>query len=402
MAVAGATAGGPVSDGPSAAPGIDTGSAIVELNGGPLSTYVKTKPAPGKKIDFSSTTVKSYRAQLSALRNDFKQWLKANAPAAKVTGEFDISLNALAVQLNGTSLATIQAAPMVRQAQYEGVYTPQASDPDLTLINAFGAWGVGGGAGAGVKPDGSRVKVGIIDTGIDVTHPCFNDAGFPATQKQGPPALTNNKVIVAKVFYNKANNQGLTPAPVQEHGTHVSGTIACDYGLTNSTTSVDGVPVPYGVLGVAPGAQLGNYNVFPGDVSNARSEDIVDALEAAYTDGMDIINMSLGGNSHGVQDLLTNAVNDLDQAGMISAIAAGNSGPGHFTVESPGSAARGLTAGAMTVGHFIGSPLTFGTTSTGVASGDFSTGSSGPTPPPGEGPGGPPSLALCRLGVPCG
>src|SRR5216683_386288 len=103
MAVAGATAGGPVSDGPSAAPGLDTGSAIVELNGDPLSTY-------GKKIDFSSTTVKSYRAQLSALRNNFKQWLQANAPAAKVTGEFDISLNALAVQLNGTSLATIQAA----------------------------------------------------------------------------------------------------------------------------------------------------------------------------------------------------------------------------------------------------------------------------------------------------
>src|SRR2546429_205661 len=192
----GPAAGGPVSDGPSAAPGIDTGSAIVELNGDPLSTYVKTKPAPGKKIDFSSTNVKSYRAQLSALRNDFKQWLTANAPAAKVTGEFDISLNALAVQLNGTSLATIQAAPMVQQAQYEGVYTPQAIDPDLTLINAFGAWGAGGGASAGVKPDGSRVKVGIIDTGIDVTQPCFNDASFPATQKQGPPSLTNNKVIV--------------------------------------------------------------------------------------------------------------------------------------------------------------------------------------------------------------
>src|SRR5256885_4161891 len=129
MAVAGATAGGPVSDGPSAAPGIDTGSAIVELNGDPLSTYVKTKPAPGKKIDFSSTNVKSYRAQLSALRNDFKQWLKANAPAAKVTGEFDISLNAVAVQLNGTSLATIQAAPMVQQAGMRGSTRPSPSTP---------------------------------------------------------------------------------------------------------------------------------------------------------------------------------------------------------------------------------------------------------------------------------
>src|SRR6266566_3769678 len=348
IAVAGATAGGPVSDGPSAAPGIDTGSAIVQLNGD----------------------------QLSALRNDFKQWLKANAPAAKVTGEFDISLNALAVQLNGTSLATIQAAPMVHQAQYEGVYTPQAIDPDLTLINAFSAWGAGGGASAGVKPDGSRVKVGIIDTGIDVTHPCFNDSGFPATPKEGPPALTNNKVIVAKVFNNKTPSRNYTPAAVQAHGTHVAGTVACDYGLTNGTTTVDGVSVGYGVLGVAPGAQLGNYNVFPDSVTSARSEDILNALDAAYADGMDIVNMSLGGThgksgNVGFQDLLMNAVNDLDQAGMISAIAAGNSGPGFNTIESPGAAARALTAGAVTVGHFIGVNVTVGGTDYAAAVGQF-------------------------------
>src|SRR5947208_9695463 len=168
MAVAGATAGGPVSDGPSAAPGIDTGSAIVELNGDPLSTYVKTKPPPGKKIDFSSTTVKSYRAQLSALRNDFKQWLKANAPAANVTGQYDIALNAVAVQLNGTALSVIRSAPQVKSADYEAYYTPQASaDPDLPLISAFAAWGgENNGASAGVQSDGTRVKVGVIDTGI--------------------------------------------------------------------------------------------------------------------------------------------------------------------------------------------------------------------------------------------
>jgi hypothetical protein len=45
----------------------------------------KTKPPKGKKIDFDSTTVKSVRAQLSALRNDYKAWLRANVPGAKVT-----------------------------------------------------------------------------------------------------------------------------------------------------------------------------------------------------------------------------------------------------------------------------------------------------------------------------
>ena len=53
-----------------------------------------------------------------------------------------------------------------------------------------------------------------------------------------------------------------------------------------------------------------------------------------------------------ITNLVMDAVNDLDQANMVVAIAAGNSGPGHFTIESPGSAERALTAGASSVGHF--------------------------------------------------
>src|SRR5437870_4756421 len=55
-------------------PAVDKSSVIVVLQGDPLSKNSSTKPAPGKKIDFNSTAVKSYRAQLSARRNDFKQW----------------------------------------------------------------------------------------------------------------------------------------------------------------------------------------------------------------------------------------------------------------------------------------------------------------------------------------
>ena len=51
------------------------------------------------------------------------------------------------------------------------------------------------------------------------------------------------------------------------------------------------------ISGIAPGAWLGNYNVFPGDVLNARSQDILGAVEAAVADGMDVLNMSLGGTA---------------------------------------------------------------------------------------------------------
>jgi len=346
---------------------VDSGYALVQLNGDPLSTYVKTKPAQGKKIDFNSNTVKSYRAQLTALRNDFRQWLQANAPKAKITGSWDLSLNAVGVKLNGATLDLLRTAPQVKHVEYQGLYYPlDDNDPDLSIISAQLAWAqVGGDATAG-----AGVKVAIVDTGIDVTHPCFDDAGYAAQTQLGNHAFTNNKVIVAKVFNNKAVSRGYTAEAVQEHGTHVAGTVACNL---DTPATVAGVDIPYDMSGVAPAALLGNYNVFPGDVTNARSEDILNALDAAYTDGFDVANMSLGGGAHGILDLLTDAVNDLDIANMVVAVAAGNSGPGHLTVESPGSAARALTAGASTVPHFVGSGLTVGGTTYGLAAGDFET-----------------------------
>jgi subtilisin family serine protease len=358
------------SDGGAAAPTVDQGRALVELKGAPLATYEKTKPAKGKKIDFSSQTTKSYRAQLSALRNDFKQWLRANAPGAKVTGEFDISLNAVSVELNGVTLGTLRSAPMVAAAEFEGVYTPQVDDPDLAIIKAEQAWAAAGGAANA----GAGIKVAIIDTGIDVKHPCFAD-GNPAND--GP--FTNDKVVFAGVFNNNAKNQGYTPADMDGHGTHVAGTVACNFRTGPAT--VNGALIPYNPSGVAPAAKLGNFTVFPADVEEARSEDIMNALEAALERGFDVANMSLGGGSQGFNDLLAHAVDNADEANMVVAVAAGNSGPGVFTIESPGKAARALTAGASTVPHFVGAPVTVDGATYGAAAGEFKTVTSDLTAP---------------------
>lgn len=357
-----AGAGGPATDGGRGA-GVDTGSAIVLLKGEPLSTYEKTRPAPGRKVDFSAKATKSYRAHLAALRNEFKQWLRANAPKAKVTGEFDLALNAVGVQLNGESLATVASAPTAAGAEYQALYSPAGhDDPDLELVSAFEAWTAGGGTPAA---KGAGVKVAIVDTGIDITHPCFSDGN---ASNDGP--YTNDKVVVAKVFNNQSGSRGYTPQDVNGHGSHVAGTVACN---EHTPASVNGTAIPYAPSGVAPAATLGNYNVFPGEDGNARSEDILDALEAAYEDGFHVANMSLGGSSAGIRDLLAMGVDNLDRANMVIAVAAGNSGPGFGTVESPGKAARALTAGASTVGHFVATPVTVGALTVGAASGDFAT-----------------------------
>lgn len=357
-----AGAGGPATDGGGAAT-VDTGSALVLLNGEPISTYEKTRPPKGKKVDFSSATVKSYRAHLSGLRNDFKRWLKANAPGARVTGEFDLALNGVSVALNGTELATIRSAPMVTAAELQGLYRPLGhNDPDLALVHAFEAWAAAGGTPAA---KGEGVKVAIVDTGIDASHPCFDGYG-----DSDPSPYTNGKILDAAVFYMQNQRAKLTPADQNGHGTHVAGTVACD---EHTPATVNGVTIPYDPSGVAPAAKLGNFNVFPGEVGNARSEDIVDALEAAYEKGYDVANMSLGGDSSGFNDLLAMAVDNLDQGNMVVAVAAGNSGPGFSTIESPGKAARALTAGAHTVGHFVGAELIVGGATYGAAAGDFAT-----------------------------
>jgi minor extracellular serine protease Vpr len=367
MLAAGAALASPAPDGVSTRPTQDNSYALVQLNGEPLATYVRTAPPKGKKVDFSSATVKSYRAHLSALRNDYKAWLRANVPQASVSGEFDISLNAVAVKLGGASLAQVSASAMVKSAQYQGLYYPNIVDPDLALISAEQAWARNGGTPATA---GAGVKVAVVDSGIDHSHPCFSDSGYAAQTQLGDRRFTNNKVIAARVFNNKLPQSRLTAEAIESHGTHVAGTVGCNH---QTAATVNGVAIPYAMSGVAPRALLGNYNVFPGTVANARSEDILNALDAAYADGFDVANMSLGGGSHGIQDLLTVAVNNLDRANMVVAVAAGNSGPGPFTVESPGSAARALTAGASTVGHFIATPITVGSATAAGVAGDFAT-----------------------------
>ncbi|PYK05367.1 MAG: hypothetical protein DME67_05330 [Verrucomicrobia bacterium] len=362
-------------------PDVDNSSVIVQLKGDPLSINSATKPAGGKKIDFNSNTVRSYRAQLAAGRNEFRRWLRANAPGAKITSEYDISVNAVAVQLNGATLQTIAAAPMVERVGYNALYHPNLSE-SYKIINASGAWTAGGGRATA----GAGIKIGDIDTGIDETHPFFNPAGFsypdgfPKCDAADSTSHTPDqdceyvspKVIVAKVFYNKANHQNLDAQAIQDHGTHTAGIAAGIYDPSLNAV-VNGVSID-DMSGIAPGAWLGNYNVFPGSVDNARSEDILNAVDAAIADGMDVLNLSLGGSYHGNNDLLAIGLDNAVDAGLVVAVAAGNSGPGQGTVESPGRARKIITVGASTNKHFVGQPFTYpasGGTTIGAAVGQF-------------------------------
>lgn len=363
---------------------LDTSSAIVVLRADPLATYdgkivgyEKTRPDRGK-LNPNSAAAKKYLGYLKQEHDAFAAWLRKNVPSAKITSEYFTVLNGVAVSLNGAAIGKLRQNADVLTVEYNALYRPLMSE-SYKLINAAGAWEAAGGranAGAGIK-------VGVIDTGIDPDHPFFDPTGFSypdgfpkcdAADSSSHQPDTNckyvsPKVIVAKVFYNKARVQGLDAKAVQEHGTHVAGTIA---GVTGKTAVVHGVAID-DLSGIAPGAWLGNYNVFPGNVASARSEDILNAVEAAVTDGMDVLNLSLGGGYRGNNDLLALGLDAAVEAGVVVAVAAGNSGPGPSTVESPGRARNVITVGASSNNHFVGQPVSYGDgpTTIGAAVGDF-------------------------------
>jgi minor extracellular serine protease Vpr len=367
------------------APSATSDYAIVLLRDPPAASYrggipglERTAPARGL-LDRNSPAYRAYRKHLDKEQAKIRGYLRQHAPQAEVTHEYHDVLNAVAVKLNGADPSRLANGPGVRAVAPSALYRP-SMNRSVDLIRATEVWGqLGGGPDAG---DG--VRVAVIDTGIDLSNPFFDDTGLPgqtqtnecADQDADPSTPdTNNKVVVCKVFASGVAGPG--PALVFDHGTHVAGTIG---GRFDTSGTVAGTDVTLtGLSGVAPGVTLGNYNVFPGFGAgfvafggSAFSHDIAAALEAAVADGMHVANMSLGGTVQGPHDPLAEASNAAVDAGMAVVVAAGNSGPGDATVESPGSADQVITAGASTNPHFIGvSVQVAGGDPIGGAVGDF-------------------------------
>jgi minor extracellular serine protease Vpr len=366
-----------------------TDYAIVTFQSPAAATYegglpglARTKPLRGH-LDPTSPAYRAYQRHLANEHANFRGHLRNHAPNARVVREYFGVLNGVAVELNGHGLGQLRNGPRVRQVVHSATYRPEMN-VSTDLIRATEVWAQLGGA----PNAGSGVRVAVIDSGIDLTNRFFSDAGLPAQaqadecdDQDNDPATpdTNNKVVVCRVFAS-----GVAPGPPGgdlelciDHGTHVAGTIG---GRFETSGTVAGTEVVLsGLSGVAPGVVLGNYNVFPcvgagfvGKDGSAFSHDIAAALEQALLDGMDVANMSLGGTVQGPHDLLAEASNAAVQAGMVVVVAAGNSGPGDATVESPGSAELVITAGASTNPHFVGVPVSrVGGPTVGGAVGDF-------------------------------
>jgi len=136
---------------------------------------------------------------------------------------------------------------------------------------------------------GDSVKVGVIDTGIDLKHP-----DLKANIKGGYNAINPLK----------------SPNDDNGHGTHVAGIIAA---LDNDI----------GIIGVGPQIDLYAIKVLNANGSGYLS-DVIEGLDWAVNNGMQVVNMSLGTS----QDVPSfhEAIINVYNAGVTIVAAAGNTG----------------------------------------------------------------------------
>ncbi len=342
-------------------------AAVADYSGG-IAGYLATKPGNGHKLDLTSAAVVSYEAYLGNEHANYRSWLKKNAPSAEILSEYLITFNGFAVLLHGASAKALMNGPRAAEVTPDWLYHP-SMDVSVPLINAPEVWSDLGVDLNAATPDYGNlkdIKVGVIDSGIIPGHPFIDSC------REG----------INPVVHRGAYFSGLPFGTlyVNPHGTHVAGTIGgckmtgpvnVDGTMIDLATAIPGKATGY-LSGVAPGVSLYDYNVFPGMGvgyyklgGTAFSHDIMRAVEQAVIDGMDVINLSIGGGVQGPHDLLADAIDAAVNAGVVAAIAAGNSGPGTMTVESPGTAAGAITAGAISNPHYLGITVTLDDTAFG-------------------------------------
>ena len=284
-------------------------------------------------------------ARIGAEQRAFREELARRLPEARVRWSYRLVANGFAVVLPAAQVGRLARLPGVRDVFSSATYRPQLDDSPQQ-IGATGLWG------AGLDTAGQGVKIGIIDAGVDQSHPLFEPTGYtmPAGFPKGQTRFTTAKVIVARAFAppgaRHANANVAVDGENSLHGTHVAGIAA-----GNHRTQASGGAL---VSGVAPRAYIGNYKALVGTDSglspNGNAPEIVAAIEAAVRDGMDVLNLSIGEPEiEPRRDVVALALDAAAEAGVVSVVAAGNdyNDVGAGSVGSPANSARAITVGAV-------------------------------------------------------
>jgi minor extracellular serine protease Vpr len=261
------------------------------------------------------------------------------------------------------------------------VFDPvSGSAPDLaTAIAMTGADVVQNSLGF----NGSGIKVAVMDTGIDYDHA---DLGGDGVQRDNSAVFPTARVVTGWDFVGDDFDGGNAPAPdsypddCNGHGTHVSGIVGANGD----------------VVGVAPGVTFGAYRVF-GCEGSTTSDIMLAAMERAFADGMQVLNMSIGAGYQWPQYPTAAASSRLVKMGMVVVASIGNAGPqgtpadGPYAAGAPGTGTEVIGVASYDNTAVTQPSFTISPDDTRIG---YSAASGAPTPPTSG------SLPMSRTGTP--
>ena len=315
----------------------------------PLTEVVVTLRAPALSAfgrSLQSAKHRTYLQQIDAAQSELARRITTALPDAQVRWRYRLVADGLAVALPRSQAALLARIPGVARVWPNIRFHALATVAGPQQIGADKLWG------PTFATAGNGMKIGIIDDGLQASHPYFGSSGFqyPPGFPKGQTQYTTPKVIVQRTFAPPSPSWKYANVPFDPensfHATHVAGIAAGDFGAKALGDTISGV---------APNAYLGNYKALttptPVFGLDGNAAEITAAIEAAVADGMNVINLSLGEPEiEPSRDIVVQAIDGAAAAGVVPVVAAGNdfSDFGYGSVSSPGSAPDAITVAAVT------------------------------------------------------
>jgi hypothetical protein len=340
---------------------------VVEMSGPPLALYRGGVPGLGatdprsrgeRKLDVGRPESRRYAEHLLKQQGETLAAIRGKLGRdVAALRQYTHAFAGMALELSREEADRISRMP--------GVLRVRRSRAMHLLSDAGPAWtgapGIWNGTQTGGLPgtQGEGVVIGILDSGINMDHPSFADVGGdgydhanprgagnyvgwcdPANPKYSPSLHCNDKLIGVWSFQSGDN-----PEDDRGHGTQLASVAAGNH----VNAPVPGTSLTRQISGVAPHANLISYDVCWSYYSCYETE-ILAGIDQAVADGVDVLNLSLGGYSSGDpwENAVSQALLAAREAGVIVTAGAGNNGPWSESISVPASSPWVLAAGAST------------------------------------------------------
>ena len=136
------------------------------------TSRVLTPAVKARRLDLGSATSRAYLADVRAAQQAVERRIRARIPSAKVRWRYAVVLNGLAVALARRDVPKLAGIEGIEDVHVGGRYGVTL-DRSPSIIGADELWG-----GPTLPTAGNGVKIGIIDDGVDQSHPFFNAVGL--------------------------------------------------------------------------------------------------------------------------------------------------------------------------------------------------------------------------------